>query len=236
MIAVTFALPAESSGFLRALANRTREIRDGAPRYTATCHSHEVIVLHTGVGEKMTRARIEAFFIERPAPQCLISAGFAGALGDELQISDLLLADNFSDERLLAAAQEALREQRPKIAKLASTNRVLDSAVERRQFAEQTGAQAVDMETQTLAELCAQHSIPLLSLRVVTDTPSAPFPAPPEVLFDPATQRTNALRLASYLLLRPAAIGRLLIFAQRINAARGKLTAALDLLLGAPLP
>ncbi|MDQ6861290.1 MAG: hypothetical protein M3032_09055 [Verrucomicrobiota bacterium] len=236
MIAVAFALPAESSGFVRLLENRSQERRDGSVRVLGQLHREAVLVLHVGVGEKIAARRMRRFFDERPHLRLLISAGFAGALGEELRIGDLLVADNFSAPRSVGVARRTLRDLPHCIGKLASTDRVLDSTSERQKFAEKSGALGVDMETHAIAKECDRASVPLLSLRIVTDTPKLPFPAPPDVLFDVETQKTDPLKLAFYLATHPLAIARLAMFSRRISAARRQLTHALDLLLRAPLP
>jgi hypothetical protein len=78
----------------------------------------------------------------------------------------------------------------------------------------------VDMETEFIARACAAHGIPLVSLRVITDTPREPFPAPAHVLFDVAKQRTDLPKLATFSLTHPNRIPRLIQFARRIANAR----------------
>src|SRR6266699_6125688 len=99
MIAVTFALPAESSGFLHWLHKKTRTDRNGISVIRGEIDSRTIEVLHTGVGEKVCRQRMGSFLQDRPF-DCLISAGFAGALNDRLHVGDLLVAENFSTVQL----------------------------------------------------------------------------------------------------------------------------------------
>src|SRR5215831_19420350 len=94
-IAVTFALPAESSEFLRRLGNKSRADRNGLSIVHGTIDHRSIEVLHTGVGEKICKRRIENF-LENQQFDFLISAGFAGSLNHELQVNDLLVAKNFS--------------------------------------------------------------------------------------------------------------------------------------------
>ncbi len=107
MIAVTFALPAESSAFIPLLQNRSRENRAGIEIVSGELHGRAIAVVHTGVGEKSTRMRL-AKFLEAKKPSVLISAGFAGALRESLAVGDLLLADNRSTPAMLPIAQRAL--------------------------------------------------------------------------------------------------------------------------------
>ena len=94
-IAVTFALPAESSEFLRRLGNKSRADRNGLIIVRGTVDHRSTEVLHTGVGEKICRERVSKF-LENQQFDFLISAGFAGSLNHQLQVNDLLYAENFS--------------------------------------------------------------------------------------------------------------------------------------------
>jgi hypothetical protein len=225
MIAVTFALPAESSDFIRLLQDCERTDACVAGRL----HNHVIRVLHTGVGERVARERVAAFLANSDDPQLVISAGFAGATTDTLQPGDLLLAENIGAPELLAATRSALVRINVRAGKLATAPAVIDSGAERAALAET--ADAVDMETRMIAASCAERGIPVLSLRAITDTPSFPFPAPAHVLFDVEQQRTVASRLVLYLATHPLAIAKLVAFAKRVSAARAGLAAALDLLL-----
>jgi hypothetical protein len=83
------------------------------------------------------------------------------------------------------------------------------------------------METEFIARACAAHGVPLLSLRIITDAPREPFPAPPNVLFDIQQQRTDALRFARFFVAHPGRIAQLIQFARRIARARTALANAL---------
>jgi purine-nucleoside phosphorylase len=104
---------------------------------------------------------------------------------------------------------------------------LIDSSEERARIARESGASAVDMETEFIARACAVHGIPLLSLRVITDTPTRPFPAPPSVLFNIQRQRTHIAALAKFFLAHPRRMPDLVQFARRIARARTILTNAL---------
>src|SRR6266705_5435501 len=175
MIAITFALPAESSEFLRRLGNKSRADRNGVRIVRGTIGHRSIEVIHTGVGEKICRERIGKF-LENQQFDFLISAGFAGSLNHELQVNDLLLAKNFLTLDL-KHARSSLSNVSIHAANMLTVPALIDSAEERERIARESGASAVDMETEFIACACAEHGIPLLSLRVITDTPTEPFPA-----------------------------------------------------------
>ena len=230
MVAIAFALPAESSDFVRLLTKPVICEREGLESIRGQIHGRGVAVFHTGVGEKSCRGQIEKF-LQASQPKYLISAGFAGALNPELQIGDLLLSENFSSPELLRSPHLDCLEDGLLVGKLITVPRVIASKSERERWAVESGAVAVDMETKFIAAACAVHRVPMLSLRVMSDTPSEPLPAPPEVLFDLEKQRTSFVSLALYLLTHPGALKRLTVFRRRVALARRSLTEALDSLL-----
>jgi adenosylhomocysteine nucleosidase len=234
MVAIAFALPAESSDFVRLLTKPVSYAREGPESIRGQIHGRSVAVFHTGVGEKSCRARIESF-LHASQFKYLISAGFAGALDPELQIGDLLLSKNFSSPELLRSPHLDGAKNGLFVGKLATAPRVVASKSERDRWAVESGAVAVDMETEFIAAACAAHRVPMLSLRVMSDTPSEPLPAPPEVLFDLEKQRTNFARLALYLVTHPGALKRLAAFRRQITLARRSLTAALERILRSDL-
>jgi nucleoside phosphorylase len=226
MIAMTFALPAESSEFLRRLRNKSRVDRNGVSIVRGTLDDCIIEVLHTGVGEDICRQRISKF-VQDQQYRVLISTGFAGALTDELQVGDLLLAKNFSTIELNQSKTSSFAKWRTSAAELLTLPQLIDSAEERIRIAGASGAAAVDMETKFIAATCAARGLPLLALRVITDTPTQPFPAPPGVLFDMQQQRPHIGRLAGFFLIHPARVPGLLHFAKRISRARSILADAL---------
>jgi len=225
MIAVTFALPAESSGFLRLLQNKSKRRNNGITTIAGKIDNHVIEIFHTGVGGKICRQRIARFLKDRKL-ECLINAGFAGALNDQLGVGDLLLARNFSTADL-SLTLDSLAHLPIHIANLLTVPSMIDSSEERNRIAQTTGAVAVDMETEFIACSCAEHGVPLLSLRVISDTPRHPLPAPPSVLFDLDEQRTHFGRLAFYMAKNPTAIWRLISFARGIGRARERLSNAI---------
>lgn len=222
-IAVTFALPTESSEFLRRLGNKSRVNRNGISIVRGTIGHRLIEVIHTGVGEKICRQRLGRF-LENQQFDFLITAGFAGSLNHELQVNDLLVAKNFSTMDLKHAS---LSNVSIYAAKMLTVPALIDSGEERERMAHDSGASAVDMETEFIARACAAHDIPLLALRVITDTPTQPFPAPPRVLFDIQQQRTPILVLAGFFLAHPRRMPGLVQFAKRIARARKTLSNAL---------
>src|SRR3954447_26878186 len=102
MIAITFALPAESSDFVRRLEHPGRNSREGVETFRGQLHGKNLAIIHTGVGRHACRERLEVL-LRRENFSALISAGFAGALEKDLRVGHLLVAENFSNQELLSS-------------------------------------------------------------------------------------------------------------------------------------
>ena len=234
MIAITFALAAESSDFVSLLEKPAPNSREGVETIRGQLHGKSVVVIHTGVGKKICCKRME-IILRRERFEYLISAGFAGALEKELRIGNLVIAENYSSPQLLRSPRLDLPDEGHYLGKLLTASGMIESNAERERLATKTGAVAVDMETEFIAEACADHELPILSVRAISDTPSEPFPAPAHVLFDLEKQKTNFVRLAFYLLKHPGAFSRLKAFEKRVAVARKALAASLENILRADL-
>jgi len=229
VIAITFALPVESAGLVRLLREKERQLCGETKVLRGKIDNRRVEILHTGVGEKVCRQRVEKFLQDRQF-DLLISAGFAGALTDQLKVGDLLLAKNFATAKI-DQVQSLLSDHRVQPGDLVTMSRVIDSREERYQIGESTGAVAADMETDFIARACAEHVLPMLSLRAISDTPARSLPVPPGILFDIDQQKTDLGKLSLYLFKRPWLLPNTISFAGQASTARRALTHALYLLL-----
>ena len=230
-IAITFALPVESSNFLSRLSGKTSVIRNGINAIRGRIGDNEVEILHTGVGEAICQRRIEKF-LRAQNFDFLISSGFAGAVREDLRVGDLMLAENFSESQLLSTAKRILRTRAVHAGRLFTSATMIDSKAERVAIEEAHDAAAIDMETKSIANACSARGIALLSLRVISDSPRDPLPAPPDVLFDIERQGTPFLRLAAYAVKEPAVVVRLLRFQRQVAKARDTLSDAIVSVVG----
>jgi adenosylhomocysteine nucleosidase len=230
MIAVSFALPAESSGLIDLLQDKQSVAIGPAKVVQGKIGERAVAIMHTGVGRKSCENRIDKF-ISETRPKIFIGAGFAGAVREGLKVGELILAENFSDPRLLSDARKILSQRNVQTIKLFTAATIVDSIDERNRIASEQGADAVEMETEYIAAACAKHAIPMLSIRAISDSPDQPFPAPPNVLFNMERQKTDGVRLIFYLLTHPSAIGRLSRFAGQVAKARNAIAQGLVALI-----
>jgi nucleoside phosphorylase len=244
-VVVTFALPDESRAFTKLLGLR-RVVPSGGrlPLVLGECAGRRVAVVHTGVGDSAScRQRLD-FALGGAGgaagrPVLLIGSGYAGALQAGPAVGDLILGRNFSDPALAADAARLLRDWRLHQGDLTTQPRVAETPAAKSTLAAQTGALAVDMETGWIAAACARAAIPMLALRVVSDSADQAFPAPGDILFDVARQRPRYAALPLWLLLHPRRIGPFARFVRGLAPAQASLARALEHLLAhlaLPLP
>jgi nucleoside phosphorylase len=226
MTAVTFALPTESHSFVSRLQSKRRTRFSGSDLISGRIGSRSVTIFHTGVGRRITEKRLTDF-LDQHSFKVLISSGFAGGVNSELAAGDLFVAENVSDSALSAMARRCLTSPAPHFGKLLTSSGIIHSEAKRMEVARERAADAIDMESDVIAQTCTERGVRMLSLRVISDTTPEPLPAPPNVLFDIERQKTNHARLAAHILKNPAAIAKLIRFHRQIARVRETLTAAL---------
>ena len=226
MISVTFALPQESSDFRRAVRDVRSARRSGGKWVLGKVRGAEVLVGHTGVGSEAVAQELGDVLREH-RPAFLISAGFAGGLDPQMEVGSLIVATNFSTPALRDVARTLLTSDHcffgPLHTSAAAVERVADKAT----LALASGAVAVDMETRAIAGICRDVGIPLLPLRVISDSASTELPVPFACWFDLLQQRPRPFALLTYLALHPGKVRPFYMFVRGLSPARARLSEAL---------
>ena len=234
MIIITFAMQEESKGLVPLLENTTtRADRSDLPIIEGTLDGRRVTVVHIGVGPQSAEQRLRASGVLARAekPRLLICPGYGGGLAPEVRHADLLLVENFSDPAFLRQAAEIVGSDRVHRGNLTSEMVVIDSAADKAALCARTGALAVDMETASIARVCAEAGVPMLALRVISDDAQTTLPVPGNLLWDLETQRPPIGRLLWHLVTHPGRIGPFIHMLKSLGPARTRLTETLRLLL-----
>jgi len=205
-VLVTFALPQESRDFREALRRRPRQ---------------EIRVEHFGVGPLMAAERIGRL-LAMEKPQMLVCAGFAGGLDPRLALADLVVAENLSTPDALARARAAAAQDQPRrvFGSIMSRAIPVESVPGKAALFRETGALAVDMESEAIAAACRVAAVPLLVVRVISDPAGAPLPVPFAEWFDLQRQRPRVFGLVKYLAFHPGRIGPFAQFVCGLTPAR----------------
>lgn len=134
-------------------------------------------VLETGIGAERTRSALEWLLASPWAPGLIITAGFAGALDDKLQVGDIVVASEVVDgdgnrwecSRHTPCAGRRTRSVRTTLGTIVTVSRLVGEPQEKRELREKFGALAVDMESATVAEFCSRRGIPFGCVRAISD-------------------------------------------------------------------
>jgi nucleoside phosphorylase len=178
-----------------------------------------VRVLVTGMGKENSEAKFREL-LKTARPSLVLTCGFAGGLSPNLAKGTVIFsADSGLGEQLVAAGAKSARFH--------CADRVATTAKEKRQLAEATGADAVEMESEIIRAICAENSIPSATVRVILDTASENLPLDFNALMT-ASKKMNFLKLAVALLKSPGKIPALMELQKQSRAAAMNLAQVLD--------
>jgi len=104
--------------------------------------------------------------------------------------------------------------------------RVVTTATEKRSLRQQTGADAVEMESEVIRAICGKRNIASATVRVISDAADEDLPLDFNHLMD-ADQNLKYGKLTALLLKSPGKIGALLKLQNQMQAAAEKLAQVL---------
>ena len=165
--------------------------------YVGTLDSHRIILVESGIG-KVNATLITSLLIDRYNVDLIVNTGVAGALSNELDVTDMVVsttvvhhdvdamafgyvfgqvpgmpASYAADEKLVNAAMKVLQSN--KTVKgfsglIASGDSfIADSSQKSSIISNFSEALAVDMESASIAQTCHQFNVPFLIIRSISD-------------------------------------------------------------------
>ncbi len=180
----------------------------------------QVQVLLTGMGRRNAAKAITSA-LARGRYGLVVSAGFAGGLDPALASATVL----FACEDALPVRSALLKaEARP--ARFHCADRVATTAAEKRALREQTGADAVEMESAAICATCTAQAVPSAIIRVVLDTADEDLPLDFNQLMT-ADDRISYPKLAASLMANPGKIAALTRFRKQSHACASRLASIL---------
>jgi adenosylhomocysteine nucleosidase len=130
-----------------------------------------VVTMIAGIGRANAEKSIRSFLGGGgKAPELVLTCGFAGGLNPELKTGDV--AFETTDEQLHAK----LLATGAKPTKFFCADRIATTVAEKKQLREQTGADAVEMESGAIHAVCAERRIPCVTVRVISDAANEDLP------------------------------------------------------------
>jgi adenosylhomocysteine nucleosidase len=178
-----------------------------------------IATLVTGIGRRNATQSVERFLADA-RPGRVFTCGFAGALNPALPVGTV--CGTAADPEL--ARQLTAVGVRPTI--FYSSDRMLIWAGEKGQLHTATGAEAVEMESAAIHEVCARRGIPCATLRVISDGAHEDLPLDFNALSN-SDHSLNYPRLALAVLRSPGKIPALRRLQQQTKHAAEQLAEAL---------
>jgi len=209
-VLVCFAVKEEAAKFKEVLPLTAR-------------HSHPEILV-TGMGRKNSERMLRQKLAER-APNLVLTCGFAGALNLELEIGDVIF-----DADPQSGLAEMLEGAGASRATFYCAPRVATTSSEKIALRESTGADAVEMESGVIREICRQKQIPSATVRVISDRAYDDLPLDFNALMTPE-ETLSFPKLALALLKSPGKIPKLMELQRHTRYAAEELARVLEALL-----
>jgi len=178
-----------------------------------------VSILVTGIGRDNSRAKL----LERLGeftPAFVLTCGFAGGLDPALTSGEVVFA---TDNASLCAR---LTVAGAKPAKFYCAPRIATTIAEKAELRGATGADAVEMESETIQKICSERGIPCATVRVISDRANENLPLD----FNQLSKSDLSLdfgKLAWAIVKAPGAIPALLRLQKNCNQAATRLAGLL---------
>jgi len=146
---------------------------EAAPFRKIAADKAGVSILVTGMGRRNTeKAVTERLAGTLAPPKLVLTCGFAGGLDPALNSGDVVFEAGTSNPE----SGTRLRAAGPKPAKFFCADRIATTVAEKKKLREETGADAVEMESAVIHEICRQRNIPCVTVRVISDTAHEDLP------------------------------------------------------------
>lgn len=193
-----FALNAESGPLTDMLENGTYTKGPTFVERAGTLDGRRVVIAEVGAGaEAAARGAEDCLALHRP--KWAVSAGFAGGLVEGLNKGHILMADELVDlsGQVFATGLKIDRANLSPslhVGRLLTVDRLIREPEEKRQLAQEHAAAACDMESFAVAEACRNAGVPLMAVRVISDTVDDRLPVEIEQLL---MERSLAARLGA---------------------------------------
>lgn len=207
MIAIAFALEFESAYF--------RAKHDGRLRVASWLLGAMGVEAARILDKRLTETR----------PSLIISAGFAGGLQPGLAVGSLVLGKNYSSPDLVAKLRLSPAWQ---IGDVRTEAAIIERSADKQRLGQETGSLVGDLETSHMAEVCARHDVPMLSVRCISDALNDDMPVPADILLNPKTYRPEPLLLFRYLMTNPKSVVPFNRLLKNAKAAQAGLAAGLE--------
>jgi adenosylhomocysteine nucleosidase len=219
---------------------------EAAPFHKVAAGKPGVFTLIVGVGRQNAEKSLR-HFLASCSPDLVLTCGFAGGLNPDLKIGDVVFEISSSSSRgdeaqiQIGTRRSALVNQLEppyvgcyeklvaagaKPVKFFCTDRIATTVAEKKQLRNETGADAVEMESAAIHAVCAERGILCITVRVISDTANEDLPLDFNALAKP-DKNLDFGKLAWAIAKSPGKIGALLELQKKTKFAAGQLAEVL---------
>jgi adenosylhomocysteine nucleosidase len=192
---------------------------EAAPFRKIAAGKFDVSILVTGIGRQNARRSL-VDQLAQSTPGLVLTCGFAGGLDPALKIGDVIF------EPADSPRAEALTRAGARPGKFFCAGRIASTAAEKKKLRDETGADAVDMESEAIHAVCRERGIPCVTVRVISDTAHDDMPLDFNQLSKPDLSLDYG-KLAWAVAKSPGKIGALLKLQKETRFAAERLAQAL---------
>jgi adenosylhomocysteine nucleosidase len=243
MIAILVAVKQELNPILRR-ANATHVVRqEHLDFHEGTLAGQPVALLALGVGKDCARIAAE-MTIKCYRPDLVISAGFGGALQENVRDGDIVIGTEVLDlcaddgkevrwrssHRLTRHDELSAGEFRIHFGKMLTADEMVLRAKHKKRYGQATGALTVDMETSAVAAVCEARATDFLGVRCITDKEDENLPREFNDFF--IVGQLQPSRIFSATLRRPRLLGDLARMGYRAKSSGRNLARFLEQAVG----
>jgi adenosylhomocysteine nucleosidase len=180
-----------------------------------------VSILLTGIGRANAEKSVREF-LSKNSPQLVLTCGFAGGLDPELKIGDVIFE---IPEPSTFNLQPSTFNAKP--VKFFCADRIATTVAEKKKLREETGADAVEMESAAIHAVCRERGLPCVTVRVISDTAGEDLPLDFNALAKP-DKSLDFGKLALAIVKSPGKIGALMELQKKTNFAAERLADVLS--------
>jgi adenosylhomocysteine nucleosidase len=160
-------------------------------------------------------------------PSLVLACGFAGGLNPDLKLGEVVFELGGSEiGNRQSAIGNHLLAAGAKPARFFCADRIATTTAEKKKLRDETGADAVEMESAAIYAVCREHRIPCATVRVISDTASEDLPLDFNQLSKP-DQSLDYGRLFLTIAKSPGKIGALMKLQKQTQFAAERLAQVL---------
>jgi adenosylhomocysteine nucleosidase len=194
---------------------------EAAPFRKIAAGKSGITILLTGISRQNAEKSLHEFLATH-SPELVLTCGFAGGLNPELKLGDVIFEipqpSTFNLQLSTCGAKPA---------KIFCADRIATTVAEKKKLRDETGADAVEMESAAIHAVCRERGIPCATVRVISDTANEDLPLDFNALAKP-DKNLDYGKLFLAIAKSPGKIGALMELQKKTKFAAERLAAVLE--------